>query len=286
MQLISSLTRQFWRQKERYANLVLELQAFTILLLFALMVPPLYNKRFLSQNPFSFLFLIFTGYGTWRGLLSSLAIGTTILADLIFAGLMAWQNEKIDNSQTFQLLPLSTNQVWLVNLFASLLACAYLFIIQVVSSWLLSLPVMICDAQINPWSSLMKFLCCHSSWGNWPLGLIYLTGITLLIFILVTFVNYSSQTIVDFLPGGNSCWLRFVLIAVITVVGLYFALQINDHLTGLFIHDVYIPHKNGGEEIYPSAFWLQNIEVGAGILLFGGLDLWLGHQFWEPRRDR
>lgn len=286
MKLIRSLNEQLFRQKRRYANLVLEVQALMIVFLLVLSLCSFAASKHTYDSIFMIPLLISGSRTTWSGILSSLAICTTIGCDLIFAGLMAWQNERINNSQTFQLLPLSTAQIWLTNLFSSLLACAYLFLIQVLVSWLLSLPTMLLDLKINPWHKLFVFLSFHSSWGNWLEGLGYITALTLLIFILVTFVNYASKIIGDLLPLKNGRWLRFVLMAIITVVGLYFALQINDHLMNAFIHDTYIPHKNGGEEIIENPFWLENIEVWAGAIIFGGIDLWLGQKFWEPKRDQ
>lgn len=56
---------------------------------------------------------------------------TTIFADIIFTGLLCWQNEKINLSQTWHLVPISDVKLWLINIFSSIAECAYIFIIQV-----------------------------------------------------------------------------------------------------------------------------------------------------------
>lgn len=283
MRVLSSLNGQLWRQKKRYADLVLVLQAFALILLFLLVS---LTVRY-GNNILLFVFPIASPHRAWAGTLSALAIVTTVIADLIFAGLMAWQNERMDNSQTFQLLPLSTDQLWLVNLFSSLLACGYIFIIQVTISWLLSLPNMILNMKINPWSNLVSFLAgLDSSEGNVFDALIPLIGLALLVFTAVTFVNYASKIMADFLPLKNSRWLRIILIAIISVIGIYLALQINDRLISICVHDIYIPHKNGGEEIIGNPRRLENIELWVYVVVIGGLDLWLGKKYWEPRRDQ
>lgn len=113
MHVLFSLNGQLWRQKRRYANLVLLLQAFAFILIFVIVSLTIGY----GNNILLFFYPITSLRTAWAGTLSSLAIVTTVIADLIFASLMAWQNERIDNSQTFQLLPLSTDQLWLVNIF-------------------------------------------------------------------------------------------------------------------------------------------------------------------------
>ncbi len=283
MHVLFSLNGQLWRQKRRYANLVLLLQAFAFILIFVIVSLTIGY----GNNILLFFYPITSLRTAWAGTLSSLAIVTTVIADLIFAGLMAWQNERIDNSQTFQLLPLSTDQLWLVNIFSSLLACGYIFLIQVTISWLLSLPSMILIMKINPWSSLISFLLgLHSSEGNVFEALIPLIGLALLVFTAVSFVNFTSKIMADFLPLKNSRWLRLILIAIISVIGIYLALQINGRLISLCVHNVYIPHKNGGEEIIGNPERLENIELWVYVVVIGGIDLWLGQKFWEPRRDQ
>ncbi len=283
MTTFKSLNQQLFRQKRHYANLVLYVQLFAIIFLSLL---TLINDRGKSTTVTVFG-LIFSGKEhNYFAVPFGMAIITTVLGDLIFAGLMCWQNERVNNSQTFQLIPFSTNQTWLTNLFSSLLACAYLFIIQIIVCWLLFVPEEI-YAKHNVFLDTNKLLglgnnqfwqCLHA--------LEYIVVLTLLIFIAVTFVNYASTIICEQLPIKNTQWVRILLIGLITILGLYFALQIDSHLTDYYIVHTTAVRKHGGEFIYENPIWLSNLEIIAGDIILGILDLWLGHKYWEPKCDR
>ena len=40
------------------------------------------------------------------------------------------RNEKVNLSETWNLIPVSSGKLWLNNIFSSLLTCAYIFIVQ------------------------------------------------------------------------------------------------------------------------------------------------------------
>lgn len=275
------LNKQLFLQKRRYANLVLVIQAFAIAFLTVLIF---LNHQ--GKDPFWTIFVSSNVVGRDYFLVpATLAILTTMIGDLVFGGLMAWQNEKVNNSQTFQLIPFSTNQTWLTNLFSSLLTCAYVFIIQVVVCWFLMVPVGLYEKK-NIWAETVRGIgwWTNDFWDSLQV-LEYITVVATLFFVAVTFVNYASKIISEQLPLSNTRWLRILLIALITFVGLYFAMEINDHLYGLYIHNVVFKTKHGGGIIYDNPMWLYNIEAIAAVIIIGGLDLFLGHKYWEPRRD-
>lgn len=283
MTTFKSLNQQLFRQKRHYANLVLCIQLFAIIFLSIL---TLVNDKDMSSTRTVFgIYFSGKAHDYWA-IPCEMAIITTIFADLLFAGLMCWQNEKINNSQTFQLIPFSTNQTWLTNLFSSLLACAYLFVIQVIFCWLSFIPSEI-YAKRNIFVDTVKVLIDPRSNDYWSLlqDLEYLVVLTLLIFIAVTFVNYASTIICEHLPIKNTQWVRILLIGLITILGLYIALQIDSHLTDYYIIHTTAVRKHGGEFIVDDPMWLSNLEIIAGDIVFGALDLWLGHKYWEPKRD-
>ena len=68
----------------------------------------------------------------WLDRLLSAGMLKTPIADVIFVGLLCWQNEKINLSQTWQLAPASSVKIWLINMLSSLVECIYIFVIQVI----------------------------------------------------------------------------------------------------------------------------------------------------------
>lgn len=282
MKTFKSLNKQLFVQKRRYAHLILLVQVFAIVFLTILFSVTSSNKDSvgaLLQIGFSN-----SNHNFWA-IPFGIAIVSSILGDLIITGLLCWQNEKINNSQTFQLIPFSTSQIWLTNLFSSLLTCAYIFIIQIICCWLMAVPVVIYDKG-NIFSETAKlFGFDQGDFSSILQTLEFLIVLVLLIFASVTFVNYASKIISEILPLNNNKWLRFVIIAVIVVIGLYFAQEINDYLVNYYIVNTEIVRQNGGEFIYENPMWLENIEEIIALIIIGGIDLWLGHKYWEPRKD-
>ncbi|RVU71715.1 MULTISPECIES: ABC transporter permease [Lactobacillus] len=281
MGVFKSLTRQLFVQKRHYANLVLLIEAFAIIFVFftSVITDPKGTQQSISN--------FFMGIGQdWPELLVGSVILFSIFADMIFCGLLCWQNERVNSSQSWQLVPASTNQVWLINLFSSLLACAYIFIIQLVVGFFSAIPFEI-DRHRNLWLDLKKVIGIGNNdfWTTLQ-TLEFLVAMVLLIFTMVTFVNYSSKTISEVLPNGNTNWIKLLVFAIVAVICVYLCLSINHHLTNYYIQNTYLVRKNGGEFIYENPMWLENLEFIAGIIVFGGLDLWLGHKYWEPRKDR
>lgn len=282
MSTFRSLNRQLFIQKRRYAHLILLVQLFAIVfltILFSINAKSDESMGMVLKISFS------STKNNFFAIPFGIALLSSILGDLIFTGLLCWQNEKVNNSQTFQLIPFSTNQIWLTNLFSSLLACAYIFVIQVVTCWLLAIPVEIKDKN-NIFVDTGRILQIGTKgfWDNFT-ALEFVIVLVLLIFASVTFVNYASKIISEVLPVNNNNWLRFIIIAVIVVIGFYFASQINDTLNNYYIVNTKVVRENGGEFIYENPMWLENIEEIVALVIIGALDLWLGKKYWEPRRD-
>lgn len=282
MNTFKSLNKQLFVQKRRYAHLILLVQAFAIVFLTILFSINSNNKDSIGMA----FKLGFSNSGhNFFAIPFGIAAISSILGDLIITGLLCWQNEKVNNSQTFQLIPFSTNQIWLTNLFSSLLICIYIFIIQLVFCWLLAIPLEIYDKGNIFKATAIVLGIDHGDFSGILQTLEFLVVLVLLIFASVTFVNYASKIISEVLPLNNNKWLRFVIIAIIVVVGLYFAQEINDYLVNYYIVNTEIVRRNGGEFIYENPMWLENIEELVALILVGGIDLWLGHKYWEPRKD-
>lgn len=283
MSTFKSLNQQLFSQKRHYANLVLYVQAFTIILLITITLISTGGRFPKGRTELFGLFYASSANDNWF-LPFGLAIATTVIADLVFAGLMTWQDEKIDNSQTFQLIPFSTNGVWLTNIFSSLLACAYLFLIQLFACWLLYIPPELRIYHQNIFSDTWKAIGIghQDFWDNLQL-LAYIIVSALLVLVAATFVNYSSKIISEQLPFNNTRWLRTLIIAIIVFIGIYFAIAINDRVNNYYMLKTAVYKKNEVDEESP--LWLYLLETGITDLILIALNLFLGHKYWEPRRD-
>lgn len=108
-----TLFKQMFVQKRRYANLVLLLQVFAVLFLLVMALLDKSNLAYLNISKDS----------NWLDRLLSAGMLETPIADVIFVGLLCWQNEKINLSQTWQLAPASSVKIWLINMLSSLVEC-------------------------------------------------------------------------------------------------------------------------------------------------------------------
>ena len=122
-----ALFKQMFLQKRHYADLVLLIQTFAVAFMFLMGI--IFKG---NSNPVNNIASGFVGNDNIWDLILGLGTITTFLADATFLGLMCWQNEKINLSQTWQLIPASGSKIWIINIISSIAECAYIFVIQVV----------------------------------------------------------------------------------------------------------------------------------------------------------
>ena len=72
--------------------------------------------------------------------LSEIGLTSTVIADLVITIILCWQNERINSSQTWQLIPLASSAKYIANVLSSVLGCIYIFIIQLLINFILLLP--------------------------------------------------------------------------------------------------------------------------------------------------
>ena len=124
-----TLFRQMWTQKRKFIYLVFLINIFAVVFL-------------------SGYFLLFKN---WNGLanLPSKNLGqfwrnnfvyVTLYIDFAFCAITCWQNEKINLSQTWHLAASDERKTYLANIFSSLLACGYFFLLQEIVNSLLLIP--------------------------------------------------------------------------------------------------------------------------------------------------
>lgn len=267
-----SITKQIFLQKFRYVKGLWIIQLGIIILL------PIFNFFFPSS--------ILVSLGSRTSLLETaynVALVSTIFVDLIFLGLACYRSERINSCQTYSLIPISNKKLLLSNLLSTILGCAILFIVQLL---ILSALAFILYHNVEK-----SFLINQStSWNDLltlTIGGLDLIFAVLLIQTFISFINFSSKSITDFLPTRNSKLIRGILIIIITIIGVYFAFTIMRHIDGVLnllqqkafnkntvvLH--YVSLYNLAYAFYPL------ISMILGTVLFGSLDLWLFDKYFE-----
>lgn len=234
-------------QKRRYANLVLLLQVFAVLFLLVMALLDKSNLAYLNISKDS----------NWLDRLLSAGMLETPIADVIFVGLLCWQNEKINLSQTWQLAPASSVKIWLINMLSSLVECIYIFVIQVILGFVAA-KVTWADASL-----LIEFL-------------LFLTGTVLVIMTFVSFANFLTKVIVDQLPVNNNIVIKLFVMAVIVIIAILIAEQLNEQITAMYLH------RFAKEAAY-DPLGISVVEYFAGAIVLGAIDSYLMSKFVEPK---
>lgn len=270
-----ALFKQMFLQKRRYADLVLLVQVFAVAFMFLMGI--IFRG---NSNPINNISSVFAGNDNIWDLILGLGVLTTFFADITFLGLMCWQNEKINLSQTWQLIPASSSKIWIFNIISSIVECAYIFVIQVV----IGLIVLIIDSyshHINPFSGTSFGANISFVESAWALieELLALVGLCLIIFAFVSLINFLTRTITDQLPVKNTTGIRLVVMAILVIVGVIIAMQINDQMMTIYYNHL-AAHS---ETIDMDNIGLAALEYWIGSILLGIINCLLIQKFVEPK---
>ena len=262
-------------QKRRYADLVLLVQVFAVAFMFLMGI--IFRG---NSNPINNISSVFAGNDNIWDLILGLGVLTTFFVDITFLGLMCWQNEKINLSQTWQLIPASSGKIWIFNIISSIVECAYIFVIQVV----IGLIVLIIDSyshHINPFSGTSFGANISFVESAWALieELLALVGLCLIIFAFVSLINFLTRTITDQLPVKNTTGIRLVVMAILVIVGVIIAMQINDQMMTIYYNHL-AAHS---ETIDMDNIGLAALEYWIGSILLGIINCLLIQKFVEPK---
>ena len=270
-----ALFKQMFLQKRRYADLVLLVQVFAVAFMFLMGI--IFRG---NSNPINNISSVFAGNDNIWDLILGLGVLTTFFVDITFLGLMCWQNEKINLSQTWQLIPASSSKIWIFNIISSIVECAYIFVIQVV----IGLIVLIIDSyshHINPFSGTSFGANISFVESAWALieELLALVGLCLIIFAFVSLINFLTRTITDQLPVKNTTGIRLVVMAILVIVGVIIAMQINDQMMTIYYNHL-AAHS---ETIDMDNIGLAALEYWIGSILLGIINCLLIQKFVEPK---
>lgn len=270
-----ALFKQMFLQKRRYADLVLLVQVFAVAFMFLMGI--IFRG---NSNPINNISSVFAGNDNIWDLILGLGVLTTFFVDITFLGLMCWQNEKINLSQTWQLIPASSGKIWIFNIISSIVECAYIFVIQVV----IGLIVLIIDSyshHINPFSGTSFGANISFVESAWALieELLALVGLCLIIFAFVSLINFLTRTITDQLPVKNTTGIRLVVMAILVIVGVIIAMQINDQMMTIYYNHL-AAHS---ETIDMDNIGLAALEYWIGSILLGIINCLIIQKFVEPK---
>lgn len=214
------------------------------------------------------------------GYTGSMLIPTTIVADIVFMGILSWKSESINNSQTWRLIPMSNTKFYLANILSNILSCIVIFAIQLAVYGIL---IFIQDMRGGFFATLhwrikdfFGLLASGDAFMNFIYMVLFLFLIVLFISTFVSFINFSSRAVTDFISPKNNQWVRWLIIIILVGIGSYMFVNTSD-ITMRLTKNL-ITGRNAN-----LLTGLIDLELLVGTILFGGLDLWLINNYAESK---
>ena len=220
MTSFNTLFNRMFQEKSKSVYLIFLIQAFASLCLTIIVfVSGNGTPEFVNGNDTSNVNLVVAFLAVYAVMM----LITSFVADFVYWIVSSIKNEKINRSQTWRLIPVSDTKFLLGNFGTAFLTYIWLGILETVKILITLLP-MLSDQEVRKVLSHVSLNLSAHDWQEMlaSLGLIILIGYAW--YAIVSLLNLASRSIIDFLPGGSSKVLTFiirvvVIIAIIWILG-------------------------------------------------------------------
>lgn len=220
MTSFNTLFNRMFQEKSKSVYLIFLIQAFASLCLTIIVfVSGNGTPEFVNGNDTSNVNLVVAFLAVYAVMM----LITSFVADFVYWIVSSIKNEKINRSQTWRLIPVSDTKFLLGNFGTAFLTYIWLGILETVTILITLLP-MLSDQEVRKVLSHVSLNLSAHDWQEMlaSLGLIILIGYAW--YAIVSLFNLASRSIIDFLPGGSSKVLTFiirvvVIIAIIWILG-------------------------------------------------------------------
>lgn len=215
MTSFNTLFNRMFQEKSRTVYLIYLIQAFASLCFSVWMI--------ISMKGDPNVMVINGHHEVTNHLISYLLIfGVIMFITSFFANFVYWiissiKNEKINRSQTWRLIPISDTKFLLSNFGTAFISYLWLMILEGITVAVTCLPVLTVNEvrkNLADFFSRSQQLGTQDWWGILgALVLVILLGYAW--YAIVSLINLSSRSIMDFLPNGSSKFIMFIVRVVI-----------------------------------------------------------------------
>ena len=220
MTSFNTLFNRMFQEKSKSVYLIFLIQAFASLCLTIIVfVSGNGTPEFVNGNDTSNVNLVVAFLAVYAVMM----LITSFVADFVYWIVSSIKNERVNRSQTWRLIPVSDTKFLLGNFGTAFLTYIWLGILETVTILITLLP-MLSDQEVRKVLSHVSLNLSAHDWQEMlaSLGLIILIGYAW--YAIVSLLNLASRSIIDFLPGGSSKVLTFiirvvVIIAIIWILG-------------------------------------------------------------------
>lgn len=144
---------------------------------------------------------------------------TSFFANFVYWIISSVKNEKINRSQTWRLIPISDTKFLLSNFGTAFISYLWLIILEGITVAVTCLPVLTVNEVRKNLSGFFEEshrLAVQDWWSLLgALVLVILLGYAW--YAIVSLINLSSRSIMDFLPNGSSKFIMFIVRVVIII---------------------------------------------------------------------
>ena len=140
---------------------------------------------------------------------------TSFFANFVYWIISSVKNEKINRSQTWRLIPINDTEFLLSNFGTAFISYLWLIILEGITVAVTCLPVLTVNEVRKNLSGFFEESHRLAVQDWWALVLVILLGYAW--YAIVSLINLSSRSIMDFLPNGSSKFIMFIVRVVIII---------------------------------------------------------------------
>lgn len=187
---------------------------------------------------------------------------TSFFANFVYWIISSVKNERINRSQTWCLIPISDTKFLLSNFGTAFFSYIWLGILELLTIIVASLPLIISSNELHKLMRAASFDFNASDWEQLLGSLILIVLLGYAWYAIVSLLNLSSRSIIDFLPSSSSKFLMFVVRVVIIIAIIWLLSYASGALFSVL--GKYLPFAASGN---------NNFEIGTTLLGFFAFDV-------------
>ncbi|WP_406842444.1 ABC transporter permease [Lactobacillus helveticus] len=208
---------------------------------------------------------------------------TSFFANFVYWIISSIKNEKINRSQTWRLIPISDTKFLLSNFGTAFISYLWLMILEGITVAVTCLPVLTVNEvrkNLADFFSRSQQLGTQDWWGILgALVLVILLGYAW--YAIVSLINLSSRSIMDFLPNGSSKFIMFIVRVVIILAIIWLLSKATTVVFGAI--DNLIPFlADGNKDLQMSGTLVEFLLFDLVVTL---IDILLLNKFVEAKQN-
>ena len=144
---------------------------------------------------------------------------TSFFANFVYWIISSVKNEKINRSQTWRLIPISDTKFLLSNFGTAFISYLWLIILEGITVAVTCLPVLTVNEVRKNLSGFFEesHRLAVQDWWSLLGALVLVILLSYAWYAIVSLINLSSRSIMDFLPNGSSKFIMFIVRVVIII---------------------------------------------------------------------